>query len=50
MVVAVVGSSECVYVSDCREGNDPSDKREISYQQLLSEVCRFSNCLKTLGL
>ena len=33
----------------CREGNDPADKSVFTYQQLLNEVCRFSNCLKKLG-
>ena len=43
-----VGSEWCVCV--CREGNDPADKREMSYQELLKEVCRLSNCLKKLGV
>ncbi|MGB0344087.1 MAG: acetate--CoA ligase, partial [Coraliomargarita sp.] len=29
---------------------EPGDGREISYRQLLSEVCRFANVLKKLGV
>eukprot|EP00800_Vazella_pourtalesii_P017983 TRINITY_DN566_c0_g1_i18.p1 TRINITY_DN566_c0_g1~~TRINITY_DN566_c0_g1_i18.p1 ORF type:complete len:689 (+),score=179.83 TRINITY_DN566_c0_g1_i18:48-2069(+) len=32
------------------EGNDPADKSVFTYQQLLNEVCRFSNSLKKLGV
>ncbi|KAI6660455.1 Acetyl-coenzyme A synthetase, cytoplasmic isoform X1 [Oopsacas minuta] len=32
------------------EGNDPADKSQYTYQQLLNEVCKFSNCLKKLGV
>src|ERR1043166_3902168 len=31
-------------------GGQPKDIRRISYQQLLSEVCRFANALRTLGV
>lgn len=32
------------------EGNEPGDVRRITYRQLYSEVCRFSNVLKDLGV
>ena len=33
-----------------REGNDPTDQGKITYSQLLEEVCKFANVLKSLGL
>ena len=32
------------------EGDDPSDSRELTYQELHYEVCKFSNTLKNLGV
>uniref|UniRef100_A0A1E1XHF2 Acetyl-coenzyme A synthetase n=1 Tax=Amblyomma aureolatum TaxID=187763 RepID=A0A1E1XHF2_9ACAR len=32
------------------EGNDPDDCRSVTYQQLLEDVCRFANGLKSRGL
>ncbi|MEM8785769.1 MAG: acetate--CoA ligase [Pseudomonadota bacterium] len=32
------------------EGDDPSEHRHISYRELHSEVCRFANVLKNLGV
>ena len=32
------------------EGNDPSEDKKYSYSQLLKEVCKFSNALKSLGV
>mgnify|MGYP001437092329 FL=1 len=32
------------------EGDDPSDTKKITYKELLIEVCRFSNGLKSLGI
>ena len=32
------------------EGDDPSDAKNITYQELLNEVCKFSNVLKTRGV
>ena len=32
------------------EGDDPNDDRHITYAQLHSEVCKFSNALKTRGV
>ena len=32
------------------EGDDPSDSRELTYQELHDEVCKFSNTLKNLGV
>ena len=32
------------------EGDDPEESRHISYRELHSEVCRFSNALKGLGV
>lgn len=32
------------------EGNDPDDSCAITYQQLLEDVCRFANVLKSRGL
>jgi|TARA_B110000444_G_scaffold80829_1_gene76381 acetyl-CoA synthetase len=31
------------------EGDDPSDSKELTYQELHDEVCKFSNVLKDLG-
>ncbi|XP_037582407.1 acetyl-coenzyme A synthetase [Dermacentor silvarum] len=32
------------------EGNDPEDCSAVTYQQLLDDVCRFANVLKSRGL
>ena len=32
------------------EGNDPSEDKKYSYAELLREVCKFSNALKSLGV
>ena len=32
------------------EGDDPSDSKSLTYQQLHDEVCKFSNVLKNLGV
>ena len=32
------------------EGDDPADTKKITYKELLTEVCRFSNGLKSLGI
>ena len=32
------------------EGDDPADTKKITYRELLIEVCRFSNGLKSLGI
>ena len=32
------------------EGDDPKDLRELTYQELHDEVCKFSNTLKNLGV
>ena len=32
------------------EGDDPSNSRKITYRELLTEVCKFSNGLKSLGV
>ncbi|KAG9333238.1 hypothetical protein JZ751_012958 [Albula glossodonta] len=32
------------------EGNDPGDELTITYRELLQQVCRFSNVLKSLGV
>ena len=32
------------------EGDDPKDSRELTYQELHDEVCKFSNTLKNLGI
>ncbi|KAK7100570.1 acetyl-coenzyme A synthetase, cytoplasmic-like [Littorina saxatilis] len=32
------------------EGNYPSDQGKITYSELLEEVCRFANVLKSLGI
>ena len=32
------------------EGDEPSDSRELTYQELHDEVCKFSNTLKNLGV
>ena len=32
------------------EGDDPSDSKQLSYQELHDEVCKFANVLKGLGI
>ena len=32
------------------EGDDPNDSKELTYQELHDEVCKFSNTLKNLGV
>ena len=32
------------------EGDDPSDSKQLTYQQLHDEVCKFANVLKSLGV
>jgi acetyl-CoA synthetase len=32
------------------EGDDPKDTKRITYKELLIEVCKFSNGLKSLGI
>ena len=32
------------------EGNDPSETKKYTYKQLLDEVCKFANVLKTKGV
>tara|TARA_Y100000992_G_scaffold301553_1_gene272756 strand:- start:1058 stop:2998 length:1941 start_codon:yes stop_codon:yes gene_type:complete len=32
------------------EGDDPADTKKITYKELLAEVCKFSNGLKSLGI
>jgi acetyl-CoA synthetase len=32
------------------EGNDPSDSKNYTYKELLDEVCKFSNVLKSKGV
>ncbi len=33
-----------------REGNELNDDKQITYGELLDEVCKFSNVLKSLGI
>ena len=32
------------------EGDEPGDVRKLSYSELHSEVCRFSNALESIGV
>ena len=32
------------------EGDDPNESKKITYKELYSEVCKFSNALKNLGI
>ena len=32
------------------EGNDPENEGQITYAELLTEVCKFSNVLKDKGV
>ena len=32
------------------EGDDPNESKKISYKELYTEVCKFSNALKNLGV
>jgi acetyl-CoA synthetase len=34
----------------CREGNDPDDTKQITYSELLVQVCKFANVLKAKGI
>ena len=38
-----------VYLLKHREGNFPGDSKQITYSELLSEVCKFANVLKDKG-
>ena len=38
-----------VYLLIHREGNFPGDSKQITYRELLSEVCKFANVLKDKG-
>ena len=40
--------SFCV-LTQHREGNFPGDSKQITYSELLSEVCKFANVLKDKG-
>jgi acetyl-CoA synthetase len=52
------GISTCRHVEDGKgdqiafiwEGDDPNESREITYRQLLKDVCKFANALKKLGV
>ena len=37
------------HVLTLREGNFPEDSKQITYRELLSEVCKFANVLKDKG-
>lgn len=32
------------------EGNEPGEVRKLTYRELLREVCKMSNALKSLGV
>jgi len=34
----------------CREGNEEGESSTITYAELLRQVCRFANVLKSLGI
>ena len=41
---------QCVHFSmPFREGNIPGDNKQITYSELLKEVCKFANVLKDKG-
>ena len=41
---------QCVHFSvQFREGNLPGDNKQITYCELLKEVCKFANVLKDKG-
>lgn len=41
---------QCVHFSvQFREGNFPGDNKQITYCELLKEVCKFANVLKDKG-
>ena len=33
-----------------REGNDAGLKKKVTYQELLKQICKFSNVLKNFGI
>ena len=37
------------YIPVFREGNEPDDTKQITYGELLKEVCKFSNVLISKG-
>lgn len=37
-------------VAIIHEGNEPGDVRLVTYRQLLTEVCRMANVLKSVGV
>ena len=39
-----------LYIYIFREGNDIADREAVTYRQLLDEVCRVANYLKSRGL
>lgn len=42
-------SFPCFVLTQHREGNFPGDSKQITYSELLSEVCKFANVLKDKG-
>ena len=48
MVLQVLLSFKLLF-SYYREGNDPDDSSSITYSELLEQVCKFANVLKSLG-
>lgn len=32
-----------------REGNEPGDEKTVTYRELLQQVCKFANVLKSQG-
>ena len=38
------------YFLNYREGNDPEDHSEVTYDELRKQVCKFANVLKSLGV
>ena len=43
-------SAVCQWCVIDREGNDPDDSSQITYGELLKQVCKFANVLKAKGL
>ena len=52
MIQSVLGDFVSLSLSPLffhREGNDPADSSRITFDELLYEVCKFSNVLKSKG-
>ena len=45
----VIYPNDWLFLIHLREGNEPEETTQITYQELLVQVCRFSNVLRKQG-